>query len=141
MLNTRHNTRTAAALLLYIILSSLCGSAQSREYSQKDLNEEIVIAGNWQQNAPEYDALLYQVFNIARQNLPAALQKAPEGKKLAIVTDIDDTLIDGTIYFTSLQGTDQARNTERSIKWWKSQPTYALPGTVRFFQRHTQARH
>ena len=132
-LNARYNTRTATALLLYTVLSSLCGSAQSSEYSQKNLNEEIVIAGNWQQHAPEYDALLYQVFNIARQNLPAAIQKAPKDKKLAIVTDIDDTLIDGTAYFTSLQGTDQSRNTERSIRWWNTQTTHALPGAVSFF--------
>ena len=133
MFNTRQNTRTAPLFLLYIVLSSLCCPAQASEYSQKDLNEEMVIAGNWQQHAPEYDALLYQVFNTARQNLPAALLKAPKGKKLAIVTDIDDTLIDGTIYFTSLQGTDQSRSIERSIRWWNNQPTFALPGTVRFF--------
>lgn len=120
----------ALSLLLCVSLSL---TAPAKEYTQKDLNEEAVIAGNWQHLSPEYDALFHQVFNMARANLQDALDQAPKGKKLAIITDIDDTLVDGTIYFTSLTGTDQARSPERSIKWWNNQPTFALPGTVRFF--------
>ncbi|AMO56792.1 hypothetical protein GZ77_02510 [Endozoicomonas montiporae] len=125
--------KTASTFLFCAALSALCWSDQPDDYSQKDLNEEIVIAGHWQHYAPEYDALFYQAFNTARQNLPELIQKAPQGKKLAIVTDIDDTLLEGVTYFTSLRGTDQQRTTERSIRWWQNQPTYALPGTVRFF--------
>ena len=120
-------------VLSLLLCVSLPFATLAKEYTQKDLNEEIVIAGTWQHLSPEYDALFHQVFNMARGNLQAALDKAPKGKKLAIVTDIDDTLIDGITYFTSLIGTDQARTAERSSRWWSNQSTFALPGTVKFF--------
>ena len=126
--------RTATALLFTATFNLLSQLLTANEYTQKDLNEEIVIAANWQHYSAEYDALLYQTFNMARQNLPEAIKKAPKGKKLAIVTDIDDTLVDGATYFTSLRGTNDERTAERSIHWWSSQPTFALPGTLRFFK-------
>ncbi|KEQ17765.1 hypothetical protein GZ78_08780 [Endozoicomonas numazuensis] len=104
----------------------------SAEYSQKDLNEERVVASNWQQHSPEYEALVLQSFNMARDNLHDALNKVPEGKKAAIVTDIDDTLINGAIYFSSLVGTDSARTTDTSITWWKNKALEPLPGAVDF---------
>lgn len=126
--------RTATVLLFTAVVTLLNRPLTASEYTQKDLNEEIVIAANWQHYSAEYDALFYQTFNMARQNLPEAIKKAPKGKKLAIVTDIDDTLVDGATYFTSLRGTNDERSAGRSIQWWSSQPTYALPGALRFFR-------
>ncbi|MGI9280972.1 MAG: HAD family acid phosphatase [Endozoicomonas sp.] len=118
-------------LLLFAASASLA-SALSNEYSQRDLNEERVVASNWQQHAPEYEALVYQSFNMARDNLANALNQLPDGKKAAIVTDIDDTLINGAIYFSSLVGTDSARTTDASIAWWKDKGMEALPGATDF---------
>ncbi|MGI9273365.1 MAG: HAD family acid phosphatase [Endozoicomonas sp.] len=116
------------------VLLSFSLSASAADFTQKDLNEESVIAANWQQFAAEYDALFYQTFNMARDNLAEALKKVPEGRKPAIVTDIDDTLLEGVSYFTSLIGTSGQRTVERSRLWWNSQPLNVLPGTLEFFR-------
>ena len=120
------------AYALLLLSSSTLLSAAPTEYAQKDLNEERVVASNWQQHSPEYEALVYQAFNIARDNLDDALSKVPEGKKPAIITDIDDTLVNGGLYFSSLTGTSSTRSSEASIAWWKSNHMEALPGAVDF---------
>ncbi|WP_062270500.1 HAD family acid phosphatase [Endozoicomonas arenosclerae] len=124
--------RVQTSFLLGLLAWQIAPNASAKEYSQRELNEERVVASNWQQHAPEYEALVYQSFNMARDNLKEALQQVPEGKQPALVTDIDDTLINGAIYFSSLVGTDSARTVDASIEWWKNKNMEALPGAVDF---------
>ena len=119
---------------LFAVALLLAASAVAPAFDLQDLHEETVIAANWQQLSGEYDAYLYQTFNSAHSQLEEALKKVPKGKKPAIVTDIDDTLIDGTLYFTSLVGTNDIRSVQRSRYWWNHQTVEALPGAVEFFQ-------
>ncbi|USE39088.1 HAD family acid phosphatase [Endozoicomonas sp. SCSIO W0465] len=51
------------------------------------------------------------------------------------ITDIDDTLILGTRYFTSMVDTNESRSIERSKFWWNHQEVKALPGSVDFMQK------
>ena len=95
-----------------VLLSAM--ATLSTAYDQKDLNEEMVIAANWQQLSGEYDAYLYQTFNSALERLKQALPHVPKDKKPAIVTDIDETLLSGSRYFSSLVGTQNDRSIERS---------------------------
>lgn len=125
---------TSLSLLLFVTLFANAAP----EFSQKDLNEELVVAANWQQLAPEYDALMYQGYNIATDNLRTALTQLPKGSKPAIVIDIDDTLVDGITYFTSLIGTDQKRTAERSAQWWTHEPMTPLPGAIEFLREAHQ---
>ncbi len=125
--------KVLAALLLSSLLSLQPLFADSVD--QKALNNEVIIAANWQQHSGEYCAYFYQSFNGATDQLEALLAKTPEGKKPAIITDIDDTLISGTRYFTSLVDTHESRSIERSRFWWNHQETKALPGSVEFLQK------
>lgn len=124
--------RIQTPVLLLLAACAPVSAAHSAVYSQKELNEEKVVGSNWQQHSPEYEALVHQSFNIARDNLASALSELPEGKRAAIVTDIDDTLIDGTVYFSSMVGTGGARSTDATIAWWREQRMEALPGAVDF---------
>ena len=119
--------RVFPLLLSSCLLSSIC---YAETYSQKDLNEELVTAANWQQLSPEYDALLYQAFNRANDTLTEAIRNTPAGKKPAIVADIDDTLLESAAYFSSLIGTHNTKSIERSLKWWTTHKSEALPGSV-----------
>lgn len=125
--------KVLAALLLSPLLSSQ--SLPANSFDQKDLNNEVIIAANWQQHSGEYAAYFYQSFNSATDQLEAILKRIPEGKKPAIITDIDDTLISGTPYFTSMVDTNESRSIERSRFWWNHQEAEALPGSVDFLQK------
>lgn len=57
-------------------------------------NNLLIGAVAWKQTAAEYRALYYQGFNIARMHLDAALKdRKPGDKPLAVVTDMDDTIL------------------------------------------------
>lgn len=66
-----------------------------------------LYASFFQQSAAEYQALCWQAFNTARMRLDMILQET-HSKPLAIVTDIDETLIDNSPYAVqqSLKGQD-----------------------------------
>ncbi|GLT19164.1 5'-nucleotidase, lipoprotein e(P4) family [Vibrio zhanjiangensis] len=65
--------------------------------SSADNNNEHNLLGYsvaWKQTAAEYRALYYQGFNLAKMHLDKALMEYKKGDKpLAIVTDLDDTLV------------------------------------------------
>src|SRR5205085_6657732 len=51
----------------------------------------------WQQKASEYKALCFQAYNVARLRLDLILQQQ-HVKPIAIVTDIDETVLDNSPY-------------------------------------------
>ncbi len=71
-------------------------AAETTNYPQTR-NEYRLGAVMWYQNAAEVKALQYQAFNIARLRIDQALQK-PHDKKLAMVVDVDETILDTSAY-------------------------------------------
>lgn len=100
-------------------------SPSNREYS-----EQAVL---WQQNAGEYRALCYQAYNTAKFRLDLALSN-PElkGKKLAVVTDMDETVIDNSPYNAKLVLTDEEYTKEEWINWGNKRKALAVPGATNF---------
>lgn len=105
--------------------------AQPFAYGYKEMNNGVVIAANWQKYSGEYAAYLYQTFNGATDQLPGQIAAIPPGKRPAVITDIDDTLIPGTHYFASMVDTGEAKSPGPV----HHQPVRALPGAVAFLQR------
>ncbi|GAA4802477.1 hypothetical protein GCM10023231_34300 [Olivibacter ginsenosidimutans] len=87
----------------------------------------------WQQRAAEYRALSYQAYNSARLSLDA-LRKSPSDKPLAIVTDIDETVLDNSPYYVH-QAQHQGNYTDSSwVEWTKQVACDTVPGAPSFFQ-------
>jgi len=62
--------------------------------SGSGVNNALLYALAWKQTAAEYRALYYQGFNVARMHVQAALAKRQPGDKpLAVVTDVDSTIL------------------------------------------------
>lgn len=69
----------------------LAGAASSQDLSQ---HNSLAYAVAWKQTAAEYRALYHQGFNVAKMHLEAALKERKDGDKpLAVVSDLDDTLV------------------------------------------------
>ena len=89
----------------------------------------------WQQRSGEYKALCYQAFSLAKFRLQEkiALRKSV-GEKLAIVTDIDETVLDNS----PQQAADILHHTTYTEKSWLDWTSHAeagdIPGAVAFFQ-------
>lgn len=67
------------------------------------LRNPLLWAVAWKQTAAEYAALCYQAFNLARLQLDLALSQQSAGDKpLAVITDMDDTILHANDYWAQL---------------------------------------
>ncbi|MEX8549322.1 MAG: 5'-nucleotidase, lipoprotein e(P4) family [Mucilaginibacter sp.] len=84
-----------------------------------------VMANLWMQRAAEYKALCFQAYNFARLRLDQALLQ-PTTKPKAIVTDIDETVLDNSPHDMSeaLEGKDF------DLKTWKVWTAKAAADTI-----------
>jgi 5'-nucleotidase (lipoprotein e(P4) family) len=125
----------AVAISLLCAPSSLAfaeGPAQA-SYSLKDLNEQIVMPLAWMQNSAEYRELCYQAFNLAGMIVDKAVSSAKKGDKpLAVVSDLDEALIDNSAYDAGLVGRDAAYAGKTWIEWENANLALAVPGATEF---------
>ncbi|OOQ60058.1 5'-nucleotidase, lipoprotein e(P4) family [Mucilaginibacter pedocola] len=124
--------KTIAPLVAVLILVSAC-STQKKTQPLSIANGGKVWSSAWQQRSAEYKALCFQAYNLAKMRLNEAIRT--EGSKpFAVVTDIDETLLDNSPY-------DAARadsNLEYTPATWKAWTNKAaadtVPGAPAFFK-------
>lgn len=87
----------------------------------------------WVQRAAEYRALCFQAYNFARLSLDEAIRTHSD-KPLAVVTDIDETVLDNSPY-TVHQVKRQSKYTpETWLEWTAKANADSVPGAPSFFQ-------
>lgn len=114
-------------LLPIILLFTACAATKpiATNSAASITNSGKAWASIWQQRAAEYKALCFQAYNIARLRVDEGV-KSPGSKPLAIVTDIDETLLDNSPY-------DAARalqNKDYTDATWKEWTDKAVADTV-----------
>lgn len=102
----------------------------SSKISSNPLLEQNVSATLWLMSA-ENRANSYQVFNFARMLFDKALEENQGEKKLAVIVDIDDTIIDSTSYTCQLMAGKEWTN-QAWEEWVASDSPVAIPGSVEF---------
>lgn len=109
--------------------------AQGANAADKAANP-LLYATVWKQTAAEYRALYYQGFNIARERLDAALAKHKDGDKpLAIVSDIDDTVLLPLAYWRMIVKADKFFFDDPTWDEWVPKNEFvASPGAVDFLK-------
>jgi 5'-nucleotidase (lipoprotein e(P4) family) len=91
----RPDDRPRRQLLACLLAAGVSGEA--------GLNNPLLWAVAWKQTAAEYFALCHQAYNLARMQLEKALQHHdPQGKPLAVITDMDDTVMHAASYWGHL---------------------------------------
>ena len=98
-------------------------------------NEYKIQAQVWTQNSAEYRALCYQAFNTAKMNLDSyLLAKKTINKPLAIITDVDETVLDNSPYDGRLILKNISYNRESWVEWGNLEEAKAIPGSIKFLQ-------
>jgi 5'-nucleotidase (lipoprotein e(P4) family) len=98
----KYFSRYVAAIL---VLASLGFSFKAYGAERENI---LVVAVAWKQTAAEYRALYHQGFNIATQKVRDALAARGQAQKpLAVLTDLDDTLVLPLKYWGSLIASGQ----------------------------------
>ncbi len=97
--------------------------------------EHSIKAVLWQQTAGEYKALTYQAFNLAKLQLDKIIEVEKENEKpLAIITDIDETVLDNSPFFAKSIELDEGFNKQRWMEWGKKVDAIPVPGALDFFK-------
>ena len=128
--------KTNATFLLATLLIIVVGCNDMNTENQnieKDIpkKEHTELSVLWQQNAAEYRALSHQAFNIATKKI-LNLEPAYD-KQLAIITDIDETVLDNSPYSGMQIKNDLNFDKNDWIEWGKLKKAKGLPGAVNFF--------
>lgn len=103
-------------------------------YDTKDLNEQLVMANLWVQASGEYRALSYQAFNLAKMQLDKTLAEHKGKKRVAVVVDADETIIDNSAYESWLVGKNESYSSKTWGQWMDAAEAKAMPGAVAFLQ-------
>ena len=83
------------------------GCAGGEPPPEPQSSNALLWAVAWKQTAAEYRALCYQAYNLARMRLDLALlDRDEDGRPLAVVTDMDDTILHADSYWGHLIGQD-----------------------------------
>ncbi|GAB2684109.1 5'-nucleotidase, lipoprotein e(P4) family [Mucilaginibacter koreensis] len=120
-----------------LLLAACAGSKKAVTLSSPQglsiANGGKVWASLYQQRAAEYQALCFQAYNIAKLRLNEALQHKGN-RPLAVVTDIDETVLDNSPY----DAQRAIRNQEYDAATWKQWTAKAqcdtVPGAPSFFK-------
>ncbi|MFT3980726.1 MAG: 5'-nucleotidase, lipoprotein e(P4) family [Ferruginibacter sp.] len=125
---------------LYILLVAAAVSCKSTQQLNNHAtgNSQLVADGKlftalFQQKAAEYKALCFQAYNIAQLRLDQALADPTLTKAKAVVTDIDETLLDNSPYAVhqGLQGKDYEPATWS--EWTDRADADTMAGALGFF--------
>ncbi len=103
----------------------------SLQFSSEDLKLYPLL---FQQTAAEYRALCYQAYNIARMRLDEILEKNPGDKNLAVITDLDETVLDNSDVEAEKNKTGKPVDYQKWIAWLNQPHLPVVPGSVSFLQ-------
>ena len=88
----------------------------------------------WQRTAAEYRALCYQAFNLAKLRVDDAIAKRPGRKNLAIITDLDETILNSSNISAQAIKTGKQISAQEWTEWAGRVSPPAVPGAVEFLQ-------
>jgi 5'-nucleotidase (lipoprotein e(P4) family) len=100
------------------------------------VDNPLLYAVAWKQTAAEYHALYHQGFNIARVHVELALAKRKPGDKpLAVISDMDDTLLHVLNYWGHLVNKNlDFFDDEVWDRWIPENKVTATPGAAEFLK-------
>jgi len=101
---------------------------------QQSQNTLKLLPVLWQQTSAEYRALCYQAFNIAETRLNQLPKKKFRKEKLAIITDLDETILDNSYSEAQLIKEGKEHNKVTWKEWTQKSEATAVPGSVEFLQ-------
>ncbi|MDB9968233.1 acid phosphatase [Gammaproteobacteria bacterium] len=131
--------KTVKVLVKALAISMMLAAAmpalgQKTTSNDANIENNLMMAMAWKQTAAEFRALYHQGFNIARMRVEIALaQKQDDSLPLAIISDVDETLLLANDYWGYLitQGQDFFDDAAWD-RWIEENRAVASPGALEF---------
>src|SRR4051812_41671936 len=92
------------------------------------LESDGTLAYLWSKYSAEARALYYQAYNVAKDRLDSAVATNSGASKLAVIVDIDETVLDNTPFEADLVKTHQRYSTNLWDNWSHKANAEHLPG-------------
>lgn len=130
-------SRASVVLVGALLVASACETAPHVD-DVEAVNNVMAMAVAWKETAAEYDALYYQGFNVARMHVERALAEraassTPDARPLAVISDLDDTVLDTRDYWRERMANHEAFfNDAVWDEWVTKNRVRATPGALQF---------
>ncbi|MEP6924679.1 MAG: 5'-nucleotidase, lipoprotein e(P4) family [Pyrinomonadaceae bacterium] len=125
-----------AALLIASVAATFIATRSFALQTPPADNEHQTGAVLWYQTAAENRALAYQAFELAKLRLDAQLKPCKKSRKklpCAIVTDVDETILDNSPNQAFLIKNRRSFNPTDWQNWCNLEAAKPLPGAIEFF--------
>lgn len=121
--------------LLALLLAGGAANLARADDPDGRLCNSLLWAVAWKQTAAEYFALCHQAYNLARMRVDEALANRPDDDKpLAVITDVDDTILHARSYWGYLVKHDKEFFDDAIWdEWLPHNLVTAAPGALDFF--------
>ena len=119
-------------VLISIIFSSCSTTSSTSSSSGIHPGESAIL---WHQTSAEYEALCYQAFGIAKQRVQMYKNGSLDRnttKPIAVVMDLDETILDNSPYNASLVLNGEKFKSESWEEWVKKENAKMVPGALDF---------
>ncbi len=123
-------------LIFLLCLFAYHAYAQDNISTPQQNNEESLkqLPVLWMQTAAEYRALCYQAFNTAQWRLESLLKKKKKTAHWAIITDLDETILDNSYEEARRIKTNKDYNNADWNHWVNQSAATEVPGASKFLQ-------
>lgn len=130
----RHLSKLVGSILACGWALGTASTSVAQAAADHDIENNLMMAMAWKQTAAEYRALYHQGFNLARLRVELALAERDEDSRpLAIISDVDETVLLANDYWGYLIGQGQDFFDDSSWdRWVAENRVVASPGALEF---------
>ncbi len=123
------------ALMLSATLAfSSCSHTDHQAQAEENHEHNTLMATLYNYYAAEYKALAYQAFNIGKERLKEIRQNDPDNTQLAVVVDIDETILNNTPYEAKMMLENKSYSRETWTEWCNMAVATPVPGALEFLK-------
>ncbi len=123
----------------FIFVNNFCAAETVQElnaqaenyYATEKLYNENIMSGAWMNNAAEYRALCYQAYNAVKFQVDNAVKNHKrKDKPLAIILDVDETILLNLPEKIAGVGTGAPYKRQSWVDWCNAAIASAMPGAI-----------
>lgn len=121
------------------IILTACGGNKEINTPQPEeapvsLSDQMILGTLWMQHSAEARVIKEQVFDNAIEKLQKNISQYKGKKPLAVIVDIDETILDNSPYSARLIKSGSAFNEESWDKWVNEANASLVPGAMKFLR-------
>jgi len=117
---------------IFLVILWGCQTQYENKNEKLSDSEHLVMSTAWFQKSAEMRACYYQTYNLAKMRLKQQVDNYKGEKPIAVVLDIDETVLDNSPYETYLIQNNALYSSETWKLWTDKGEAIPLPGALEF---------